>query len=260
MVDGLSIIIPTLNEENYLPKLLDSIATQNFKGKLQVIVVDGNSIDRTIQIAQNYKDKFELLILKTSADIGLQKNKGVKKAKYENLLFIDADMVLTKNVLNKFVKVINPQEKTIQSLFFMPTKGPILHYIWFFAAHLLLAILSFIKPVTSGGFMFTTKINHREIGGFKEGAIAAEDVDYGERSIKNGAKFKFHYDCFVYNSTRRAKFMGIIPMSWFYFRGYLHYSMHGVLYDKKRFKYPYGQYDIIEESIKPSPAPVPATP
>lgn len=261
MVGELSIIIPTLNEEKYLPKLLDSIAMQNFRGKLQIIVVDGSSTDQTIQIAQDYKDKLDLLILRTPADIGLQKNKGVEKAKYESLLFIDADMILPKNVLNKFTKNIDPKEKSIQNIFFLPTReGPIHHYMWFFTVHLLLAISLLIKPVIfSGGFMFTTKTNHKEIDGFKEGAIAAEDIDYGERSIKNGAKFRFHFDCFVYNSTRRAQLMGLLPMNWFYLRGLLYYGMHGVLCDKKKFNYPYGQYDIIEESIKPSPAPVPAT-
>lgn len=245
MVDELSIIIPTLNEGKYLPKLLDSIAIQNFRGKLQVIIVDGNSTDQTIKVAQSYKSKInDLLVIKTSADIGKQKNLGVENAKYENLLFIDADIILPKNVLSKFTKKINLKEKSVQGLFFLPTKeGHASHYIWFFASHLLLAFASFIKPISSGGFMFTTKTNHMEVGGFKEKAIAAEDVDYGDRSIKNGAKFKFHYDCFVYNSTRRAQIMGLFPMTWFYIRGAFYYSRHGVLFDKNKFKYPYGKYD-----------------
>lgn len=244
MIDRLSIIIPTLNEENYLPKLLDSIVKQNFRGKLQVIVVDGSSVDKTIQIAQTYKDKLDILILKTSANIGLQKNKGERYAKYENLLFIDADIILPKNVLNRFTKNINPNEKSIHSSWFWPTReGPFIHYISFIIAHLLIGLYSLIRPITSGGFMLTTKTNHRQIGGFKERALAAEDVDYGERSIKTGANFKFHYDCFIYNSIRRAKLMGIFPMSWFYIRGYSHYLMHGVIYDKARFNYPYGKYE-----------------
>lgn len=247
MVDEISIIIPTLNEEHYLLKLLDSLAEQNFKGKLQVIIVDGNSSDRTVQVAQSYKKKFGLLVLKTPADLGHQKNLGAENAKYESLLFIDADIILPKNVLNKFTKNINSDEKSIHSAWFWPSNGePLLHYISFIFAHLLLGFYSLIRPVTSGGFMFTTKTNHKEIGGFKEGAIAGEDIDYGDRSIKNGAKFKFHYDCFVYNSTRRAQLMGILPMNWFYLRGYLYYLMHGVLYDKKKFNYPYGEYDALD--------------
>lgn len=254
MVDELSIIIPTLNEERYLPKLLDSLVAQNFKRKLQVIIVDGNSIDRTIEVAQKYKKKIDLLILKTRTDIGHQKNVGVENAKYENLLFVDADIILPKNLLSRFTKNVKPNEKSVQNIFFLPDKGPFIHYLVFWLAHLSVAVCSVFQPVTSGGFMFTTKKNHLEIGGFKEGTVAAEDVDYGDRSIKNGAKFKFHYDCFVYNSTRRARLMGIFPMMRFYLRGYLYYKMHGVLYDKEKFNYPYGQYHLIEDnkSVKPN--------
>lgn len=260
MVDKLSIIIPTLNEEKYLPKLLESIAKQSFNGKLQVIVVDGNSKDRTIEVVKKFKDKItDLLILKTRTNLGYQRNFAVKRAKYEHVLFIDADIILPKNLLNKFIRKINPDKKVIESSWFMPIwDGSIINYLSFIIAHFLIGAFSFIKPITSGGFMLTTKKSHKEIGGFKEGAVAGEDVDFGRRSIKNGAKFKFHYDCFVYNSTRRAKLMGLIPMSWFYLKGFFYFEKYGVLYDKKRFNYPYGQYEIGEKIIEPSPAPVPA--
>ena len=47
----LSIIIPTLNEGEYLPFLLDSIKRQTFQG-YEVIVADANSGDKTRQIAK----------------------------------------------------------------------------------------------------------------------------------------------------------------------------------------------------------------
>lgn len=43
---GLSIIIPTLNEEKYIGKLLDCLANQTYKG-FEVIVVDGKSGDKS---------------------------------------------------------------------------------------------------------------------------------------------------------------------------------------------------------------------
>ena len=46
----LSIIIPTLNEEKYLPRLLESIKNQNFSD-YEIIVSDGGSSDSTKQIA-----------------------------------------------------------------------------------------------------------------------------------------------------------------------------------------------------------------
>ena len=49
----LSIIIPTYNEEEYLPVLLESIKKQNFND-YEVIVADANSTDRTREIAKEY--------------------------------------------------------------------------------------------------------------------------------------------------------------------------------------------------------------
>ena len=46
----LSIIIPTLNEESYLPKLLNSIKKQDFQD-YEMIVADAGSKDKTIEIA-----------------------------------------------------------------------------------------------------------------------------------------------------------------------------------------------------------------
>jgi len=49
----LSIIIPTLNEENYLPFLLESIKNQDFKD-YEIIVADAGSHDKTREIAKNF--------------------------------------------------------------------------------------------------------------------------------------------------------------------------------------------------------------
>jgi len=57
MINELSIIVPALNEEKYLPKLLNSILQQDFKGKTEVIIVDGNSEDRTIEVTERFKKK-----------------------------------------------------------------------------------------------------------------------------------------------------------------------------------------------------------
>jgi len=49
----LSIIIPALNEEKYLPLLLKSLKSQNFN-EYEIIVVDAGSSDKTVDIAKEY--------------------------------------------------------------------------------------------------------------------------------------------------------------------------------------------------------------
>ena len=50
----LSIVIPVFNEQRYIKACLDSIAAQTVKPD-EVIVVDNNSTDKTVQIAKKYK-------------------------------------------------------------------------------------------------------------------------------------------------------------------------------------------------------------
>ena len=50
----LSIIIPALNEEKYLPLLLGEIKKQNFADDLEIIVADAGSVDKTIEIARSF--------------------------------------------------------------------------------------------------------------------------------------------------------------------------------------------------------------
>src|SRR3989338_2350043 len=93
----ISIIIPTLNEEKYLPKLLDSIKNQNFSD-YELIVADFNSKDRTREIARRYGCKIVL-----GGIPGVARNNGSRVAKGEYLLFLDADVILPKHFLYKFV-------------------------------------------------------------------------------------------------------------------------------------------------------------
>lgn len=55
----ISVIIPTLNEEKLLPNLLDQLNDQKLKETFhyEIIISDGGSKDRTIEIAKQYTDK-----------------------------------------------------------------------------------------------------------------------------------------------------------------------------------------------------------
>ena len=88
-----SIIIPTYNEEEYLPVLLESIKEQDFDD-YEVIVADANSTDRTREIAEEYG-----CIVVDGGLPGVGRNNGAKVAKGEYLLFLDSDLQLTEDYL-----------------------------------------------------------------------------------------------------------------------------------------------------------------
>jgi glycosyltransferase involved in cell wall biosynthesis len=101
-----SVVIPTYNSEKTLAKCLRSIKNQTYKN-IEIIIVDKNSRDKTVEIAKNYNAKiFQLNAERTEA-----KNFGLRKAIGKYVCFIDSDMELTKNVIEECVNLIEKDEK-----------------------------------------------------------------------------------------------------------------------------------------------------
>ena len=89
----ISVIVTTKNEEEVIGDLLSSIKNQSYKN-FEIILVDNNSTDRTTQIA----GAFGAQVFDKGPERSIQRNWGVEKAKGEDILILDADMVLTKDV------------------------------------------------------------------------------------------------------------------------------------------------------------------
>jgi rSAM/selenodomain-associated transferase 2 len=84
----LSIVIPTLNEEANLCKLLLSISLQKDVA-MEVIVADGGSVDRTCSLSEEYEPGIS--VLRGDPGRALQLNAGAGAAKGEFILFLHAD-------------------------------------------------------------------------------------------------------------------------------------------------------------------------
>ena len=95
-----SIVIPTLNEEKNLPYLLDEIS--NSYTSAELIVVDGYSDDRTVEIAKKYNCK----ILYDRKGKGSAMRKGIQKAKGKIIVLMDADNSMIPNEIQFFIKEI----------------------------------------------------------------------------------------------------------------------------------------------------------
>lgn len=102
-----SIIIPTKNASQELPKCLQRIKRQNYKN-VEVIIVDGKSkdMDKTMQIAKKYGCKFYTFVPQVKKglfDATGKRNYVKEKAQGEYIYHIDADMELTENVISEAV-------------------------------------------------------------------------------------------------------------------------------------------------------------
>lgn len=114
-----SIIIPTFNEEKNIARLLLSIKNQSVKD-LETIVVDDGSTDSTVKIAKKYSQK---VYQRQHAERSVQRNFGGSKANGKYVLFVDADMELSKDVVKSCLQNIDGNggliisEKTVGSGF-----------------------------------------------------------------------------------------------------------------------------------------------
>jgi|SRR3989338_7540235 len=90
----ISIIIPVYNEENIIQ---ETLAALPYKDNLEVIVVDGGSLDRTVEIAKGYPVK----VILGPKNRALQMNMGAEAAKGEAFLFLHADCALEAGSLGE---------------------------------------------------------------------------------------------------------------------------------------------------------------
>jgi len=91
-----SIIITTKNEERIIAKCLESIVNQSYSN-IEIIVVDNKSTDRTVEIARKYTDS----VYDCGPERSSQKNYGIDIAKGVYALHLDADMILTNDLIKE---------------------------------------------------------------------------------------------------------------------------------------------------------------
>lgn len=98
----ISIVIPTFNEEKYIEACLVSLDKQTLpRESYEVIIVDGNSLDSTKEIAKDYADR---IIEHKSEGVGGARNDGVMVSKGEIIATTDADTILPRDWLERILK------------------------------------------------------------------------------------------------------------------------------------------------------------
>ncbi|MDD2678553.1 MAG: glycosyltransferase [Candidatus Nanoarchaeia archaeon] len=222
LVPEISFIIPCFNEEKYLEKTLKSISLQSIpREKYEIIVSDGKSSDKTLEIAKKYADK---VVSKKNKSISHGRNLGARIAKGKILVFLDADTLIkksfSKTILNDFKNF--EFDVGIPAYNFMSKKNVII------IGNMLVAktnelIHAFTKKcwVVSGACIVCSKKAFEEIRGFNENLNLNEDVDFVKRiSIKKKVKL---INQKVYSSPRRAKKIGLVNFVIYSFKNYFSY-------------------------------------
>ncbi len=173
----ISIIIPVLNEEKSISKLLDYlIEIQKPEFTKEIIVVDGGSQDNTLAIVEKYS---EIKIIHSNKGRAKQMNLGAKNATSEILYFLHCDTFPPKNFDSDIVNQV--QTGNLSGCFKMK----------FDNNHIVLKVSQWFTQFNFQGFrggdqsLFVEKQLFEKLNGFDENLIIYEDNELIARLYKN---------------------------------------------------------------------------
>ena len=181
----LSFIIPTLNEEENIGKVIDSIKTcLPSSNDYEIVVIDNGSVDNTVDVA---KSKGAQVYLRPTDTISALRNYGVINTSGEFIAFLDSDVLLKKNWgfrINSILSYLRSEPLTITgSIYGISEDACWIEDNWF------LPILN-RKRVNylNSGHLILLRNTFSIIGGFQEKLITGEDYEFCQRAKKKGIR------------------------------------------------------------------------
>lgn len=216
----ISIVVPSYNEEKYLPNCLRTIANQKIpKNEYEVIVVDNNSTDKTSQIAKKFGAK---IIKEKKQGYVFALQKGMSEAKGSIIAVVDADTKVDSNWLAVIEKAFkDPDIVAITGRVKLDIKSKFINISTGALYTIFLHISSFIDKPNLTGFNFAVRKDaFLKVGGINTLFEMSPDVDLGIRLNKIG-KVKVVNGLSVLTSARRWE-ERFVPTLWEYTKGYVY--------------------------------------
>jgi len=202
----ISIIIPARDEEKYLPRCFDAI-TKSAEGLVESyekIVVINRCTDRTEEIARQHGCTIVYDETKNLAHI---RNTGVKAARGEIIVTIDADSQMSASMLPNIVRTLQSNKYIGGGVMMYPERwslGIIVTYLMLIPIAIWHRIL--------GGVFFCRKEDFYRIEGFNENLPSVEDIDFARRLRALGEtenkKFAMIFRSYIVTSCRKFDTFG----------------------------------------------------
>ena len=205
-----SIIIPTKNEGHILENCLRSIHKLHYpQDRVEVIIVDGHSIDDTVAVATKYGCS---IVFEDVGTRGGACNIGVRNAAGDYIVFTDADCVVPQDWLTNLIKHfdnieiasvggpnITPEEDTE----FAKCVGAVLSFLSKPGSRYGLVANNVMETYhNSGCNVAYRKSVIEEVGGFNESFITCEDEELDFRIKETGGKILYTPDAKVFHYRR----------------------------------------------------------
>lgn len=200
-----TLITTVLNEERTISLFLDSVKKQTAKVD-EVIIVDGGSVDNTVNIVNRYRQKVKSLriqfyIYKGNRSQG--RNYAIKKAKSNIILCTDVGCILDKNWASKIIKPFYSARTDVVSGFYRPRTRSI------FEKCLSTYTCTMPDKVNPENFLPSSrsvafkKKAWKEVGGYPEYLDTCEDLVFDKKLKGKKFNFKFQKDAYVWWPQRK---------------------------------------------------------
>ncbi len=200
----ISIIIPTLNEEKYLPLLLEQVKKQDYSD-YEVIIADAGSTDGTVKLAKEYGHR----VVKGGA-VAFGRNQGAKAARGSLLLFMDADNIyLPNDFLSELVREF-ARNKCDIATFPLYVDGNRMDKIAYRLYNWWVKSFQWFKAYATNSMIVKKSVFER-VGGFDESITLAEDHDFARRAARVG-RFRYIEIDPILASARRMENEGRIKL------------------------------------------------
>lgn len=235
-LDTVSVVIPVYNEEKYIKGLVKSLLKQDYnKQKIEIIFVDGNSNDKTVSlIKEELNDKkIEYKILKNPERITPKSvNIGIKEAKNEIIVRIDAHCEYPENYITKCVYYLNTAgAENVGCLVKTRSTSKIGKIVANIVSSKFGVGNSEFRTSGKSGYVDTVpygtfrKELFNKIGYLNEELIRSEDNEINSRIIKNGGKVYLFSDVetiyFPRDTISKLIKMGFENGKWATYTGYI---------------------------------------
>jgi len=202
MAPKISVVVPTFNEEQNIVNCLESLQKQTIpKEYYEVIVVDGNSKDRTRELAEPLADK---VIIQTSKKVGGARNDGAAISSGEIIATTDADCVIPENWLEKIIRSFEKDDRVVQLYGTVLPLEPGIKFRFYLALANIFSRIGYYTHTlyyTLGCNTAFTRSAYMKIGGYKC-IDAGDDLEIAQRMRKIG-KVKLNSKLWVKFSMRR---------------------------------------------------------
>lgn len=181
-----SCVIIGRNEERMLEQCIKSVMNSDYpQTRKEVIYVDSNSTDQSVQIASN----FPITIIRLTAEPqspGLARNEGFKAARGEMVHFIDGDMILEPRWLRRAVKESNREEVACVAGRIRELNRTNSLFNKLLDFHLCLERPGEVRAPSGGGLFRSAVLN--KVGCYDPGLVAGEEPELGLRILAAGYK------------------------------------------------------------------------